>query len=112
MRFAVPVTGGMLAQHFGHCEQFMLFDVDEKAKKITNRQSLIPPVHEPGVLPAWLAQQGANAILAGGMGSRAQMLFEQNKITVVVGVMESDPEKAVLKYLEGNLQAGSNVCDH
>ncbi len=51
-------------------------------------------------------------VLTGGMGPRAQALFQQNRINVVVGVMESDPEKAVLRYLQGNLEVGDNVCDH
>jgi ATP-binding protein involved in chromosome partitioning len=70
------------------------------------------PPHEPGLLPGWLAKQGVNLIIAGGMGSRAQGLFQQNRIGVVTGAMESDPEKAVLSYLNGTLTTGSNVCDH
>jgi len=29
MRYAVPVSGGVVATHFGHCEHFALVDVDE-----------------------------------------------------------------------------------
>lgn len=34
MRIAIPVTGGRLAEHFGHCEQFALIDVAEEEKEI------------------------------------------------------------------------------
>jgi len=30
MRYAVPISGGMLSQHFGHCDQFALIDVNEE----------------------------------------------------------------------------------
>jgi len=79
--------------HFGHCEQFALVDVDEQAKKITGQQLLTPPAHEPGVLPRWLHEQGVNVIIAGGMGSRAQSLFAENGIKVVVGAPGDEPEK-------------------
>jgi ATP-binding protein involved in chromosome partitioning len=110
--YAVPVTGGMLAQHFGHCEQFALFDVDEKSKKITGKSFVTSPEHQPGLLPGWLAKHGVSVVLAGGMGSRAQDLFQENRIAVVIGITESDPEKAVTSYLNGTLNTGANVCDH
>jgi len=46
------------------------------------------------------------------MGSRAQSLFKQNRIGVVIGALEGDPEKAVLSYLNGTLATGDNICDH
>jgi ATP-binding protein involved in chromosome partitioning len=112
MRFAVPVNGGVLSAHFGHCEHFALFDVDEQSKKILKKELVQPPPHEPGLLPKWLAEQGVNLVIAGGMGSRALDLFRQNNIEVVMGTMENDPEKAVLSYLDGVLTTGDNICDH
>ncbi len=112
MRYAVPVNGGMVSLHFGHCEHFALIDVDETKNEIMKSELVASPGHEPGLLPAWLAQQGVNAVLAGGMGSRAQGLFQQSNIKVVIGVAESDPGKAVLSYLEGKLSTGENICDH
>jgi len=112
MKYAIPVTGGMMSPHFGHCEQFALFDVDEQNKEITGKELVASPGHQPGLLPEWLAEQGVEMVIAGGMGSRAQVLFQQNGIGVVLGALESDPEKAVLGYLEGRLVSGDNICDH
>ena len=112
MRFAIPVSGSVISPHFGHCEQFALIDVDEATKTIVRKQLVASPGHEPGLLPVWLAEEGASTIMAGGMGSRAQSLFRENHIDVIVGVMESDPEKAVLNYLSGSLATGDNICDH
>jgi ATP-binding protein involved in chromosome partitioning len=112
MRFAIPVSGGVISPHFGHCEQFALIDVDEATKTIVRKQLVASPEHQPGLLPVWLAKEGVSAVLAGGMGSRAQALFQENHIDVIVGVMEGDPEKAVLNYLSGSLTTGGNVCDH
>ena len=112
MRYAIPVSGGMVSTHFGHCEQFALIDVDEEQREILSKELVPSPGHQPGLLPEWLAEQGVSVVIAGGMGSRAQSLFQQNRIEVVIGALESDPETAVLSYLDGNLDTGDNICDH
>jgi ATP-binding protein involved in chromosome partitioning len=112
MRYAIPVSGGVLSPHFGHCEQFALIDVDEDKKEIIKKELVPSPAHEPGLLPKWLAEQGVNLVIAGGIGPRAQDLFQQNSIEVIIGTMESDPEKAVQNHLKGQLATGDNICDH
>ena len=71
-----------------------------------------PPPHEPGVLPRWLSELGANIIIAGGMGRRAQDLFTENGIKVVVGAVSETPEKLAQAYLQNILVVGENCCDH
>ena len=112
MRYAVPVVNGKVAAHFGHCSHFALFDVDEAKKVIIKKDIVDSPGHQPGLLPAWLAEEGASIIIASGMGSRAQSLFRENHIEVVINALQDDPEKAVLDYIEGTLAVGDDVCDH
>ncbi len=112
MKIAIPITNGSLSAHFGHCESFALIEVDTETKEIKNTEMLTPPAHEPGVLPAWLHQQGADMIIAGGMGQRAIALFAQNGIDVICGAPVARPDEIVSSYLSGGLQTGSNLCDH
>ncbi len=112
VKIAIPVAQGMLAMHFGHSEQFAVIDVDPDEKKILSKQMLTPPAHEPGALPRWLSGLGANVIITGGMGIRAQNLFKQNGVDVVVGAPAEDPERVVQAYLDGALKTGDNICDH
>ncbi|OPY91340.1 MAG: Dinitrogenase iron-molybdenum cofactor [Syntrophaceae bacterium PtaU1.Bin231] len=112
MRIAIPVTAGKLCAHFGHCEEFHLIDVDPEKKSITANKTLTPPPHEPGLLPRWLHEQGAEIIIAGGMGQRAQQLFSQQNIVVVTGAPCEAPDRVVMSYLSGTLQTGDNLCDH
>jgi len=112
MLIAIPVANGKLCAHFGHCDQFALVEADPSTKKIQSVKHLTPPPHEPGVLPRWLHEQGANVILAGGMGQRAQQLFAQNGVQVVVGAPVDTPENLVTAYLTGTLVSGANLCDH
>jgi predicted Fe-Mo cluster-binding NifX family protein len=112
MRFAVPMTEGKVAAHFGHCSHFALFDIDEANKRIVNKEVIPSPGHQPGLLPAWLADEGVSVVIASGMGSRAQALFNENRIDVVIGVLGDDPEKVVLDYIKDELATGDNICDH
>lgn len=112
MKIAIPIADGKLCAHFGHCEQFALIEIDQQARKIVESQMLTPPPHEPGVLPRWLHEQGANMIIAGGMGQRAQSLFAENGIKVSVGASGETPEAIVKAYMAGTLKTGKNICDH
>lgn len=112
MKIAIPIAGSVLATHFGHCESFALIEVDEANKKILNQQSLASPPHQPGLLPLWLAQHGANVIIAGGMGQRAQNLFTEQGIRVIIGAPAESSEAIVNQYLAGTLATGDNICDH
>ncbi|HPL63079.1 MAG TPA: iron-sulfur cluster carrier protein MrpORP [Syntrophales bacterium] len=112
MRVAIPLADGRLAMHFGHCERFAIIDVDVKGKKILMREDVNAPPHEPGLLPRWLGERGAELIIAGGMGSRAQGLFAERGIRVMTGAPADTPEKVVHAWLDGTLVQGENVCDH
>jgi len=112
VRYAIPVSGNMVSTHFGHCEHFALIDVDEQRREIVGKELVPSPGHQPGLLPTWLAEVGVSVVIAGGMGSRAQSLFQQNRIKVIIGVLESDPERVVMNYLNGILATGDNICDH
>jgi predicted Fe-Mo cluster-binding NifX family protein len=112
MRLAIPVVNGKLSMHFGHCGKFALIDVDPKTGAILKHENIDAPEHEPGLLPRWLAERGVQVVIAGGMGQRAQSIFAENKITVVVGAPADEPEKLVASYLAGTLQVSENACDH
>ena len=112
MKIAIPTNGGKLCQHFGHCEVFTFIEVDETTKQITNKEEITPPEHVPGIMPPWVAEQGATIVLAGGMGGHAQALFAQQGVKVLAGCPSATPEQIVNDYLNGTLVQGENGCDH
>jgi len=112
IKIAIPTAEGKLCEHFGHCSQFAIITVDEKENNITNTDYLSPPDHQPGVLPQWLHEQGVTMVIAGGMGGRAQSLFEKNGIKVITGAETGTPGSIVKSWLQGSLEMGNNVCDH
>ena len=110
MRIAIPMAEGKLSMHFGHCEEFILYDVGDG--QVKEKRLLTPPPHAPGVMPRWLHEQGANVIVSGGMGQRAQSLFTEQGIEVIVGAPSDDPDEIMKAYLDGTLKTGENICDH
>jgi predicted Fe-Mo cluster-binding NifX family protein len=112
MRFAIPLADGKLAVHFGHCASFALLDVAPDGKSIMMREDVDAPPHQPGLLPPWLAERGVKRIIAGGMGQRAQALFAEHGIEVIVGAPVEAPERLVERCLAGTLSVGDNACDH
>lgn len=112
MKIAVPIAENKLCLHFGHCEVFGFYEVDEVKKKIIGKEYLNPPPHQPGVLPPWIKNKGADIVITGGMGNRAQDLFKQAGVQVITGASPQTPDELVISYLNNSLQLGDNVCDH
>jgi ATP-binding protein involved in chromosome partitioning len=108
--FAVPTQNGKICAHFGHCEAFAIIKTENE--KVVKEEFLTPPVHQPGVYPRFLADQGVSVIISGGMGQKAQQLFAQNNIEVCMGVNAGSPTQLVEQYLTNQLQTGENLCDH
>ena len=110
MKVAIPMVEGRFSEHFGGAEAFGLFEVDETKKTIVSKTVVAAPPHEKGAFPAWLRDQSASVILAGGMGPRAVQMFEQFGIRVISGVGGKDPTAVVEDFLSGTLQTTGEVC--
>jgi len=109
MRVAISTDGDRVAQHFGRCEAYTLIDVEEGG--VTKQERIPNPGHEPGFLPTYLAARGVEYIVAGGMGPRAKMLFDEKQIQTVVGV-SCTVREAIDGLLRGALTGGTSLCDH
>ncbi|MBN2461145.1 MAG: NifB/NifX family molybdenum-iron cluster-binding protein [Candidatus Cloacimonetes bacterium] len=109
-KIAIPVNNGLLAQHFGHCQNFAVYTVDNK--EIKSEETLIPPVHEPGAYPHFLADKGISVVICGGMGHRARQHFNMQNIEVITGATGQLPQDLINLFLENKLETGTNPCDH
>ncbi len=108
--FAIPTMAGKSCAHFGHCQSFAVVQVD--GNEMGEISFLDPPAHQPGTYPRFLADQGVNIVIAGGMGVMAQGLFRDNNIEVHMGVGVEEPRTLVEQFLRNELQAGDNLCNH
>ena len=85
MRVAIATDGENVAAHFGHCDRYTLFGIDDQ-DQIAEQGEIRTPGHQPGVLPPLLANNGVECVIAGGMGPRARQMFAEFGIHTVVGV--------------------------
>ncbi len=109
MKVAIAVEAGQVAPHFGRCQSYLVADVMDG--RIGARQQVQSPDHEPGVLPAMLHDLGVECVIAGGMGPRAQGMFEQYGISTIVGVAGA-VQDALSQFADGSLKGGVGLCDH
>lgn len=109
MKIAVASKGNTIWGHFGHCENFNIFDT--KDGEIQSVENVPNPGHRPGFLPNFLADRGVNVIIAGGMGGGAVDIFNERNVEVIVGA-EGDARAAVEAYLRGELKSTGSVCHH
>jgi predicted Fe-Mo cluster-binding NifX family protein len=109
---AVALSGDVVSPHFGHPDGFVLLTAELETGTIVEEKRLTPPPHAPGVLPRWLREQDAEAVLAGGMGPRAVDLLSQHGIRAIVGVPPIPYRDAVRAWLSDALVTSGNGCDH
>jgi len=109
MRIAISTDGSEVAPHFGRCEAYTVVDIEDG--KAIRREHLANPGHAPGFLPGYLSERGADCIVAGGMGPRAQMLFDEKSIQTIVGV-SGTIDDAVAALERGELRGGESMCEH
>ena len=101
-----------VAHHFGRCPYFALVEVDGEeilADRIIDNPYLSS--HQPGQVPEFVQQQGADVMLSGGMGGRAIQFFNQFGIEVATGASGTAGE-AVRSYLNGDLKDVSSCAEN
>lgn len=107
MKIAVASENELVTGHFGHCQNFNIFDVENG--NIISVESIPNPGHKPGFLPRFLNDQGVNVIISGGMGGAAVQIFNENNIEVVIGTSGA-AQVAVDKYIKGELESTGSIC--
>jgi predicted Fe-Mo cluster-binding NifX family protein len=109
MRIAVATENGKVAAHFGRCPAYTIVDLVEGELK--DRHVVENPGHAPGVIPQFLHEMDVSVIIAGGMGQRAQALFEEMGIKPVIGATGT-VEEILTSCVLGTLEGGESLCTH
>ena len=110
MKIAVTYENGQIFQHFGHTEQFKIYDVQDG--KIVGSEVVVTNGSGHGALAGMLSALGADVLICGGIGGGAQMALAEAGIKLYGGV-SGDADKAVEAFAEGNLNyAPVAKCGH
>lgn len=110
MIIAVTSKDGEVFQHFGHSEEFTLFEVENgtviETKKVpTNGQG-------HGALADFLNIHSVNVVICGGIGGGAKAALREKRIEIVPGVI-GKVDEIIIKYLSGEKIGNPNIeCNH
>ena len=99
-----------LAYHFGRCPYYVFVEIEGgEVKGVEVKENPFFGSHVPGAVPQFIADEGANVIIAGGMGPRALDLFRRLNVQPITGA--TGRIKDILEdYLAGRL-GGAEPCD-
>ena len=110
MKIAVTYDNGQVYQHFGHCAQFKLYEIEDG--KVVSSKVLDAAGSGHGALAGMLMMNGVDALICGGIGGGAQNALRGFGIKLYAGVQGSCDD-AVAALLSGTLvSVAGATCDH
>ena len=110
MKIAVTYENGQVFQHFGHTEQFKIYNVTDG--KVVSAEVVDTNGSGHGALAGFLAQHGVNTLICGGIGGGAQATLANAGIRLYGGV-SGEADAAVKALLGNHLDYDPNTrCDH
>lgn len=110
MRITVTYKNGNIFQHFGHTEQFKLYDIEDG--RVIKTELIDTNGSGHGALAGVLSAVKADVLICGGIGGGAQMALAENGIKLYGGV-SGNADEAVNAFVAGNLAFNPDVhCEH
>ena len=110
MKIAVTYENGLIFQHFGHTEQFKIYDIEDG--KIISSEVIDTNGQGHGALAGVLGGAKVDALICGGIGMGAQMALAEAGIKIYGGV-QGDADEAAQALAEGRLEYDPDAkCDH
>jgi len=111
MKIGVATENGFVSGHFGKCEQFTIFETEGKEAK--SKTLLDTKAQGHALLPPFLAANGVETVIAGGMGDGARQKLESLGIDIISGA-SGKVDDVLTQYLEGTLKVSEGGChsDH
>ncbi|MBS4959918.1 MAG: dinitrogenase iron-molybdenum cofactor biosynthesis protein [Clostridiales bacterium] len=110
MKVAVTYKDGEVFQHFGHTEQFKVYEIEGKEIKSSEVIDTNGSGHES--LAGFLKDRGIMTLICGGIGAGAKKALAAAGITLYPGTSGKADEK-VREMLDGTLQYNLDiVCSH
>lgn len=110
MRIAVTYEQGMIGQHFGHTEQFKLYDIDDG--RIASSEVIDTNGTGHGALAGFLHAAGVDILICGGIGMGARNALDEAGVKLFPGA-SGDADSAVMSYLAGALEYDPDTsCNH
>ena len=111
MKIAVPTRDNMVDNHFGHCDHYTIFTINDGVVKMKEILSSPQGCGCKSGIALVLRQKGVQVMLAGNMGEGARNVLESNEIKVVRG-QSGNIDELVAAYLAGKITDSGEGCSH
>ncbi len=109
MKIAVTYENGNVFQHFGHTQEFKVYDIEDN--KVVSSEVFGSNGSGHGALAGLLSDKNIDVLICGGIGGGAMSALTDNGIEVCAGT-EGNTDEIVNKYLHGELVSSGVNCDH
>ncbi|MHB1485426.1 MAG: NifB/NifX family molybdenum-iron cluster-binding protein [Saccharofermentanales bacterium] len=111
MKIALPSRQNFIDDHFGHCEYFTVFTIDNNEKKIIAKDIVASPegCGCKSNIAKILAEMGVEVMIAGNMGDGAVNVLNSSGIDVLRGC-SGDVRTATLEWLAGSIIDSGDSC--
>ncbi len=111
MKIALPTRQNIIDEHFGHCEYYTIFTVDDTNKEIIGQETLASPAGCgcKSNIAQTLSQMGVKVLLAGNMGDGAVNVLNRAGIEVLRGC-SGDVKSVMLNWLAGSVIDSGEIC--
>lgn len=110
MKIAVTYKNGEVFQHFGHSEEFKIYEIEND--KVVNSEVISPAGKGHGALAGFLKDRGVDVLICGGIGGGAKKALGNAGIKLYGGV-SGNADEAVKAVLDGSLDYEEDPeCDH
>jgi predicted Fe-Mo cluster-binding NifX family protein len=112
MKIALPCRQNQIDEHFGHCEHFTIFTIDDR-RKIVGEEKVASPAGCgcKSNIARVLADKGVKLMLAGNMGQGAVNVLNSHGIDVLRGCA-GDVKQVAESWLCGSLKDSGFICAH
>ena len=110
MKIAMPTENGMIYQHFGHAQEFTIYEVEAELIKWKEVVSTEGSGHE--ALADFLTVHSVNVVICGNIGSGAKNALREKRMELIPGVA-GNADDMIIKYLSGEKMGNPDTeCSH
>ena len=109
MKIAISTENNQVCAHFGRAPTFTFLTIEND--QLIKKEEFPNPGHTVGSIPEFVHEHGAEYMISGGMGHRAQAFFQQYGIDVIVGV-QGTIDSVIERILAGQIKTmgGVSLC--
>jgi len=109
MKVALSTKNNMITNHFGRCDYFIVYEIENQ--KIKASSLIKNPPHHEGLLPKYLSDKGIEVVITGGIGKNAIDYLKKFNIKCYMNV-QGEASDVIKMYMNGSLKNHGEPCNH